>query len=185
MKPNSSTIACAMAVCLATAGGTAHAQGALRPVDALIVNKPSQPVPVTVIDPAVQTPTVFCRLSLEFSSVNAPITRLSNAQPVSTVVCPTGVSRLDVQRVLLAPQVPHHRVFLALGTSEGGFVKRETLITTVSDGAPDQSLARPVRIDVTAGTDMLIIANQVCSSGIATIAEGCGGEVYLIGTPAN
>lgn len=141
-------------------------------------------MPVTVVS---STPalTVRCRLALDVSAGAAPIVRQTQANPVQHVVCPAGVSRLDVQRVVLASLVPQHRVFLALGSASALGLAPETVIGTLSDGTPDLALPRPVRIDFTAPSSPLFIAVQVCSSGIAAIAEACGGDVYLVGTPVN
>lgn len=171
------------AAALCAAAGPVSAQGALKPVEALIVNPANRPVPVTVVS-SPTAPTVRCRLALDVSSAS-PIVRLIQTNPVQGVVCPAGVTRLDVQRVVLASFVAQHRVFLALGSASAAGQVPETIIGTLSDGAPDLTLARPVRIDFAAPSSPLFIAMQVCSAGNAAIPEACGGDVYLVGTPVN
>jgi hypothetical protein len=161
------------------------AQGALKPLEAIVVNPVSRPVPVTVIAPATpEKPLVICRLSLPLTSGGSPITRMSGAPPIAQAVfCPAGVSRIDVQRIVLESTVPQHQVMLALGVPQMGPPPVEKMIGAVSASNPDLSLAHPVRIDLTSAD--FIHIRQVCSSGIASLAGECGGSAYLIGTAVN
>jgi hypothetical protein len=161
------------------------AQGALKPLEAVVVNPLSRPVPVTVIAPATpQKPLVICRLSLPMGFGGSPITRISAAPPIAqTVFCPAGVSRIDVQRIVLESSVPQHQVMLALGVAQMGPPPVERMIGAVSAGAPDLTLAHPVRIDLTSAE--YIHMRQVCSSAMASVPADCGGWAYLIGTPVN
>lgn len=161
------------------------AQGALKPLEAVVVNPVSRPVPVAIIAPATPAkPQAICRLSLPLTSGSAPISRVGSANLVGQeVFCPAGVTRFDVQRIVLDPVVPEHHVMLALGAPQTGFVPVERMIGTVSTGTPDLSLGDPVRIDLTSAE--YVIVRQVCSSGIASLPGECGGKVYLIVTPVN
>jgi hypothetical protein len=161
------------------------AQGALKPLEAVVVNPVSRPVPVTVIEPATPAkPQVVCRLGLPQGFGGSPITRISAAPPLSDALfCPAGVSRIDVQRIVLESAVPQHQVMLALGTPQMGPPPVERMIGAVSDGSPDLSLAHPVRIDLTSAE--YIHMRQICSSGMASVSVECGGWAYLIGTPVS
>jgi hypothetical protein len=163
----------------------ALAQGALKPLEAVVVNPVSRPVPVTVIAPATpEKPLVICRLLLPQGFGGTPISRISAAPPIAQALfCPAGVSRIDVQRIVLESSVPQHQVMLALGVPQMGPPPVERMIGAVSAGSPDLSLAIPVRIDVTSAE--YIHMRQICSSGIASLAGECGGWAYLIGTPVN
>jgi hypothetical protein len=161
------------------------AQGALKPLEAVVVNPVSRPVPVTVIAPATpEKPLVICRLSLPAGFGGSTITRISAAPPIAQAVfCPAGVSRIDVQRIVLESSVPQHQVMLALGIPQMGPPPVERMIGAVSAGTPDLSLAHPVRVDLTSAD--YIHMRQVCSSGMASVPVECGGSAYLIGTPVN
>jgi hypothetical protein len=143
---------------------------------------------VTVVPPGTSAPTAFCRLELPSGSDvgSGPITRFWSGAPVSQIVCPTGVSRLDVHRIVLESLVPRHTVFLALGINSFGTLVVQSPIGTLSEGTPNLSLPHPVRIDVTATGAVQVFMRQVCSSGIASIPQDCEfATVYLIGTPVN
>jgi hypothetical protein len=181
MQQHLRIIAAAAALCALAEPALAQT---FKPVEALIVNPTSRPVPVTVVS-ATPAPTVRCRLFLHPSSGTSPIVRHTQADSVQEVHCPPGVSRLDVQRVVLASDAPQHRVFLALGSTSATGLVAETVLATLSDGTPDLALPRAVRIDFAAPSSPLFIAEQVCSSGMAGINTACGGDVYLVGTAAN
>lgn len=166
----------------------ALSQGALKPVDALIVNPPSRPVPVSIVTPAAPA-TAMCRI--DFTGSNTlPVTRAATSFPIAELNCTGGVSRLDVHRVVVSTrQFPlqmapvHFNVIVGLGSSDGANLVIDTPIATLSSGTPDLALARPVRIDKTAAT--LMLAQEICSSGIAGIPVNCLGTVFLIGTAVN
>lgn len=162
----------------------ALAQGALKPVEAIVVNPASRPVPVSVV-PAALGPLVQCRLDLQGSISSTPIVQQFQADPVHSLICPSGVTRLDVQRIVLAPTVAKHRVLLGLARVSSGALVREGVIGSVSDGTPDLALPRALRIDLAASPGLLISADQICSSQMASVPQACGGTVYLIGTAAN
>jgi hypothetical protein len=182
MRPFST---CAAVACLAAAVPlSALGQGAIKPVEALVVNPASRPVPVSVVA-AAPGPALQCRLDLQGSIASTPITLGHQATPLPALACPAGVSRLDVQRIVLSAFVPEHRVLLALGSAASGALVRDAVIGAVSSGAPDLWLARPVRVDLASAASPLLIADQVCSSGIAGVPQACAGAVYLIGTAVN
>jgi len=166
-----------------------YGQGALKPVDALIVNPPNRPVPVSIVTPAA-TATVACRFDTgTVSSNNSSISSTDRVTTLASLVCPEGVSRLDVNRVVfmqfpsIHPNQVHFNVSLALRSGIPASPSIDTIIATLSDGTPDLSLARSVRVDKTAGS--LLVYSMNCSSGIAGYVPVCGGSVFLIGTPAN
>jgi hypothetical protein len=177
-----------------------HAQGALKPVDALIVNSPNRPVPVTVIAPpaAAQPAMVTCRIRFGQSIGSTPMLVASDTiTPVQGLDCPSGVTKLDVHRVLFDPlggatfgsrNVAHFSVMVGIGPgfpSEGGTVSDDEIavpLAMLTEGAADVSLARPVRIDKSA-SGMAVMTRRSCSSGIAGFIPTCAGVVFLVGTP--
>lgn len=184
MHPNTfrASVAAALALIASAAAPPARAQ-TFKPVDARIVNTPAQPVPVSVVASPL-APTLQCRFDLP-SAVAEPVVGINRAI-VHEFGCPAGVSRLDVRRVLLASPVPHHRVYLGLGSrAPDGTLANEAAFAALSDGTPDLTLPRPVRVDFAEPSNMRFIVDQFCSTGIATVALNCRGTVYLIGTAAN
>jgi hypothetical protein len=180
--------AAAAAALLAVASSAAHAQGALKPVEALIVNPPSRPVPVSVVAPAA-APTVTCRIDVDITGSLLPIPSGGAASQIASLDCPAGVSKIDLHRAVFVPgsrsenQV-HFTVSVALGHFVGNSPVIDSPIATLSDGSPDLSLARPVRIDKTAA-GVYAISSMSCSSGIAGLAPRCHGTVLLVGSPVN
>jgi hypothetical protein len=185
VKLNVLTIAVAT---LCATAGPVYAQGALKPVEALIVNPASRPVPVSVV-PSAAPASVVCRI--DFGGGNPlPVTHTGTSFPIGDLNCPAGVSRLDVQRVVAStgrissPEAPVHFVMeIGLGHQEGNGYAIDTPIATLSSGTPDLSLAHPVRIDKSVAATLL--GQQICSSGLPTVAVRCLGTVFLIGTPVN
>lgn len=185
------TIAGLAAACFAP---SALAQGVLKPVDARIVNTPSQPVPVSIVAPAAPAPaTATCRIDIDISGNLLPVPAGGISTQIASLECPAGVSRLDVHRVVFHTGVfvsapvsnqMHFNVSVALGRFIGNLPVLDTPIATLSDGTPDLSLARPVRIDKTAA-GVYAMTSMMCSSGIAGLAPKCAGTVFLIGTPVN
>jgi len=183
------TTACLAAACWAP---PALAQGVLKPVDALIVNPVNRPVPVSIVAPAAPA-TATCRIDIDISGNLLPVPAGGTSTQIASLECPAGVSRLDVHRVVFhtgvfvsAPVLNqvHFNVSVALGRLIGNSAVLDMPIATLSDGTPDLSLARPVRIDKTAA-GVYAMTSMTCSSGIAGLAPKCAGTVFLIGTPVN
>jgi hypothetical protein len=188
----------AAALCAAT--GPVSAQGALKPLEAVVVNPASRPVPVTVIAPtaATQPATVTCRIQFDRQTASSPFffgTKIIT--PVQYLDCPSGVTRLDVHRVLFDPagggfgsmNVAHFHLMVGIGPLSGSgenFGDEDVAIplAMLTEGAADISLARPVRIDKGA-TGMAVMTRRGCSSGIAGFNAACAGVVFLVGTPVN
>jgi hypothetical protein len=106
--------------------------------------------------------------------------------PLGSLQCPDGVTKLDVQRVVLVPgpYQLHYNVSIVLGRSPFGATVLDAPVATLSNGTPDLALARAVRIDKTVAGGYLI--NGVsCSVGLAGQFSACGGTVFLVGTPVN
>jgi len=170
------------------------AQGVLKPVDAVIVNPASRPVPVTVIAPsaAALPPTAICHISTGAAppiTPGSPFGGSGVVLPMSALSCRGGVTRLDVHRVLFQPHGvgAHFKTMVNLipdTTADApGAADVVTVLATLTEGAPDISLARPLRIDGSAPTQWSI--RHICGSGIAGFEPQCGGTVFLIGTPVN
>jgi hypothetical protein len=174
----------ALAVLAFTVAGPAMGQGALKPLEARIINTPSQPVPVSVI-PAAPDPMVTCRYSLGTTgSATTPIAWGSGVAPVTSVSCPAGVTAIDVRRVIYdfdGANAVHFAVFI--GYVPPGVTSDISAhwIAMLTNGQADIALQTPVRIDTNDGGT--IQANVRCSSGIAGFNVQCGGRVFLIGTP--
>ena len=177
-----------VAATLCAAAGPVCAQGALKPVEALIVNSASRPVPVSIVSSAAPA-SVTCRIDMTGGNL-LPVTNTGTSFPVAELNCPAGVTRLDVHRVVASigrissPEAPVHFVLdIGLGHQENPGYVIDTPIATLSSGTPDLSLARPVRIDKGAGVTML--AWETCSSGVAGVNVRCARTIFLIGTPVN
>ena len=181
------TTACLAAACLAP---PVLAQGALKPVEALIVNPANRPVPVSIVPPATSS-TAMCRIEMSDGSPLASVASTATSFPIAELSCSAGVSRLDVHRVVAsatpfpAPgNLPvHFNLVVGLGRPDAIGYVLDVPIATLSSGTPDLALARPVRIDKNA--PVLMLADQTCSSGITGIVAKCMRTVFLIGTPVN
>jgi hypothetical protein len=107
---------------------------------------------------------------------------------VGLLECPSGVTAIDVVRVVAAPYTGSLRsqnvakFNYTITLSALGEVTVKELIAVLSDGTPDLSLARPVRIDTTSTDVMNFILS--CTSGIVSISPQCGGTLFLFGTRA-
>jgi hypothetical protein len=159
-----------------------HAQGALKPVEALIVNPPSRPVPVAVVVPPTRA-TAVCKLDLTVLAVQSPVYTIVGNLPVEALQCPPSVSRLDVHRIVLdmaAPNAVHYSVFISLAANGAAGALP---VAALSDGTPDLTLNKPVRLDRTVSGAFAYFGR--CSSGVATVSTACGGSVYFVGTPAD
>jgi hypothetical protein len=172
---------------LATSLST-HAQGAIKPVEALIVNPTSRPVPVAVVPPAAPA-TAMCWIDLEIGSTS-PVARNAVSLQVGQLNCTEGVSRLDVRRAVISLRefpsqnnAVHFNVIVGLGRqAQFGYVI-DTPVVALSNGTPDLSLTHPVRIDKNGAN--FVLAEHFCSSGLPTVAANCVRTVFLIGTPVN
>ena len=83
----------------------AVAQGPLKPLEALIINDTSDPVPVTVVPPAPETEVVCSWQTLTASGttfVSQGTRVLQNSKE-----CPTGVTAVDVHRVVFTATGEH------------------------------------------------------------------------------
>lgn len=168
------------------------AQGVLKPVEALIVNPPSRPVPVNVIAPpaAELAPLVTCNVTLARFTGGAPFAQgITSQRVLGDIACPAGVSHLDVQRVIYDPSpgsenVAHYHLLVGtvLPTLPPSDVAGDFQpLAMLTEGAPDVVLPRPRRIDLT-DTQRRLRLRYGCGSGVAGIAPACSGVVYLIGT---
>jgi hypothetical protein len=193
VTPTGASIVAAFALAAATAAPPARAQGALKPVEALIVNPTNRPVPVSVV-PAPIAPTAQCRVDVSTAGSLLPVPSIGRTMQIVQLECSEGVTRLDVHRVVFStgtissqpsPYQVHYTVSLGLGRQTSiTSVDLEMPIATLSNGTPDLALARPVRVDKTAAGVYLMLGIS-CSSGLAGVQPQCGGTVFLIGTPVN
>lgn len=187
------TTLAALALCaLLSASLPSRAQGALKPVDALIVNPPSRPVPVSVIAPpaAELAPLVTCNLTVGRFTGGAPFAQgITSHRVFGDIACPVGVSRLDVQRVIYDPapgseNIAHYHVLVGtlMPTTPPSDVAGDFQpLAMLTEGAPEVTLHRPLRIDLT-DTQRRVRLRYGCGSGVVGIAPACSGVVYLVGT---
>jgi hypothetical protein len=164
------------AVAMATSLSS-RAQGALKPVEAVIINPADRPVPVSVVTTAA-APMVYCQISFGFEKLPAPTIISASNIPLVALVCPPGLTRIDVARVafdLSSENTAQYGLFLTVGGAP---------LAALSDGTPDLTLPRAFRIDTAAGGSVRYRLR--CTTGIASVFNAeCGGTLYLIGTPAN
>jgi hypothetical protein len=151
-------------------------------------NSASSPVPVTIVLPSA-TPTVTCRLDLGSISEASPFVNPVGASSsgIGNLVCPPGVTAIDVQRVQYDPwgstlpskNVANFNLLLGLAPTFPGDFNDAVLFPALTNAAPQADLPAPIRLDKASGTAIL---NQVaCSSGIAGFNATCGGRVYFMG----
>jgi hypothetical protein len=184
------SVATALALVALLGTPPSHAQGALKPVEALIVNPANRPVPVSIVG-APAPPTAMCRIDMPTGNPATGVSAGATSFPVSELICSNGVSRLDVHRVVAgtadfpAPgNLPvHFNLVVGLGRPASPGYVIDIPIATLSSGTPDLALARPVRIDK--GAPLYMLADQTCSTGIVGVVASCMRAVYLIGTPVN
>jgi hypothetical protein len=115
--------------------------------------------------------------------------------PISALQCPTGVTAIDVQRVLYDPygiaggatpsvNVANYTMVIAVAPAgQPSFIGTDAqILAMVSNGAPEKSLSQPVRLDK--NTRNILVESLSCSSGVVGFNAACGGVVYFIGTSA-
>lgn len=152
----------------------AQAQGAVKPIDARIVNTPGQPVPTTPVTPP-DNVNAYCTFSSRLAPAATPIS--AGPSVSGEMQCSGTFTKLDVQRVIVhqsGANVVHYQALLTL--------LQDSMKHVGSFGSanPDVQLARSVR--VTKADDAFIV-DHVCSSGIAGVNATCGVTVILVGTP--
>ena len=182
----SGTVFAVSAIVMAVASAApAYAQGPLRPVESLIINGPSEPVPVKVVTTASATP-VVCTFVLTGSSgptgfVNSSVTR----KPASDGCAPG--TKLDVSRILFAPDIgipsqnlATYRVTVAVTQQASTFFLNE-VVAVLTDGAPEAPPIQPFRLDTTGG--QFVVALSAGSAGGAATPVSIAGALILVGTP--
>jgi hypothetical protein len=167
----------------------AMAQGPLKPINALIVNDSSTPVPVTVVTPAAQTD-VVCSWAINGSVGGTTfINGAGNGIGVSSFSCPAGVTKVAVQRVLFiagsgatgntSQNVASYRSTVT--------VRNQTTATTtylayLTEGAPEAGVIQPYVLDTTSTSETLSISH-FATSGIPGVSLSLTGTILLTGHP--
>jgi hypothetical protein len=157
----------------------AVAQGPLKPIEALIINDTSDPVPVTVVPPAPETE-VVC--SWQTQTVQGT-TFLSQGTGVlgETKECPTGVTAVDVRRVVFAAFGEHVASYrITLGVADPPASSPRT-VAYLTDGAPEAAPIGPLVLDMTNPPEILLRFDA--TSGIPGVDLSLVGKLLVIGTP--
>ena len=157
----------------------AVAQGALKPLQALIINDTSDPVPVTVVPAAPETE-VVCSLQTLTASGTTFVSQGTGVVQNSKE-CPTGVTAVDVHRVVFIATGAHvasYRMLLGVVDPPGSSPRTVAYLT---DGAPEAAPIGPLVLDMTNLPEILIRFDA--TSGIPGVDLSMDGTVYLIGTP--
>jgi hypothetical protein len=175
----------------ATGALPAAAQGAVKPLIALIVNDVTNPVPVRVTNAPPTLPAlVKCTLDAGGSSSADEITAgTGGGSGVGSIECPGDVTVVDVQRVFFVPglsavsgtsNVLHWQV--TVGLSSNTSLEAGEVIAVLTAGAPDTVLSRPVRLD-RGVIGNVIMFNKTASTGIPGTAAVFTGTVIFEGVP--
>ena len=183
-----------LVVLTVTNAGPALAQGALKPISALIVNDSANPVPVTVIAAPAQT-RVICTVGLGRISLGGSFAHGQFGVSDSSFVCSGGVTSIDVSRIVFTPDiggsfgaatgVVNYRVTVthgAGGTGPPPEPSRTEILAVLTDGAPDGAVIQPFRFDSASGGRFSNLITG--SSGLAGVDVALSGSLVLIGTPA-
>ncbi len=187
-------------ICLALTAFSlaAHAQSnnnnnkGATPVE--VENGPNNPVPVTVENTAdvnivgMPTPeaTVVCRL--DAGSASGPPHTSSGFQTAQNrIICPDGVSRVNVKRIAFSPDIEFSRVVakfrVTVGLSPAGTsFDPQGFLAIVTDGSPMADVAQPFVIDP-ADESIRIYAVIAAFSGLEPTGVDRNGDIFFIGTP--
>jgi len=167
-----------------TNAAPALAQGALKPISAWIVNDRANPVPVTVVAPPAQT-TVTCTMNMGGAiDAGAAFITIGLSAPKSGMLCPGGVTSIDVSRISYAVDpsstrnIDSYRVTVNTPPADGR--GSGPVVGIVTNGAPDAAPLRTFRLDSTAPgqIDVFLTAKSGNADNVFV-----GGQLILVGTP--
>ena len=161
----------------------AVAQGPFAPILAIIQNDQSNPVPVAVVPPAPETAVVCSWSGWRRRSGTTFINGSGSGSSLTFVKCPTGITKVDVQRVVFVPgsqttNVASYRATITLANSSTGLFRH---IAYLTDGAPEADVIQPFVLD-TSSTDSLGTIFSA-TSGISGVPLTLNGTLYLAGHP--
>ena len=175
------------------------AQGKTGLPDALnvnVTNTASSPVPVQIVSPASSITCYTGFFGRSGSSSPFAGSGQFTTGGVGNVQCPSGITAIDVHRVLYDPgtdiglAIPSLNVAactVVIALRDGGSTETDgigtdgQIMAMLTNGAPEKLLSPPVRLDKNSGKQLAV--SMTCTSGIATYNPGCGGAIYFIGTP--
>jgi hypothetical protein len=160
---------------------------------AFIVNDADNPVPVLVTNATPTLPDlVTCSKDLGGGSSPNPIVAAPGGWFNNlTIDCPAGVTALDVQRVIYAPNVTavetlnnvlHWQIAFGQSTSPDTSLEPGEVMAVLTSGAPSAVLSRPVRLHFTGGSSG-IAYERSGSTGIAGVGASQSGSLIFEGVP--
>ena len=160
----------------------AAAQGAVKPVQAVIVNDQSTPVPVSVVPPTPDTEAV-CSFDIGIAFGVTFINSVGSGQSMGLVHCPTGITKVDVRRVVFVPgaqteNVASYKMSFSLSNSSTGLFRQ---IAYLTDGTPEAKPFTQFVLDT--GLNDVLGESAFATSGIPGVALKLSGTVFLIGHP--
>ena len=185
--PLAAAFAVMVFVMIVASARSAIAQGALRPLEALIVNSSSSAVPVRVVTPASAAPVACINGLSPFSSATGFVNSSSSRNAVSRFGCNGTTTKIDVTRIVFSPDVgvvsrnlANYRITVAVTEQANTFFADE-VVAVLTEGAPDSAPLRPFRFDTT--ESKFVVTLSAGSSGVAGADVSIGGTLILVGTP--
>jgi hypothetical protein len=154
----------------------------LPPIDANVVNVPD----VNIVGTPEPEPTIVCRLDAGSAS-GSPHSSAGFQTGQDRIVCPDGVSRVNVKRVAFSPDIEFSRVLakfrVTVGFSPAGTsFDPQGFLAIVTDGSPMADIAQPFVIDTT-DESIRIYAVIASFSGLESTGVDRNGDIFFIGTP--
>jgi len=177
----------AISVATTLLSAVAGAQPNNPPLSVTVTNTP---LPVSVVSLPPSSPTIVCKR--EIGSSASPLSQVAGgggsgafASPI--LKCPAGITAIDVKRIVVEPNLSLNVTAYILTIKVGppdplnSFeVSEPKMLAVVTNGAPEVSLADPVRLDVSPTSTLLLVNRLSCKSQISSGIE-CRYTLYLFG----
>jgi hypothetical protein len=154
-----------------------------EPVDANIVNVPD----VNIVGMPEPEPTIVCRLDTGGATSGTPYSNTGFQTRQNRIVCPDGVSRVNVKRIAFSPDIEFSRVVakfrVTVGFSPAGTsFDPQGFLAIVTDGSPMADVAQPFVIDLT-DESIFVYGVIAAFSGLESTGVDRKGDIFFIGTP--
>lgn len=156
----------------------------LPPIDVVVTNDNTMPLPVEIQSPRLVT----CFWHQGSANSSDPFTGLGSAGLLENVQCPSGVSQIDVKRIAVSNVVDQFSSALKFQAVVGYFDENSAdvfdpagILAILTDGAPIADVLQDFRLDTNDASRKLYF-RIMGSSGIADQPASISNFVFFSGT---